>query len=183
MVSIFLFIFILGLFPYIYIFPFFFLFIAAPAAYGNSWARDLIGAAAGAYATATATLNLSHSYDLYHSLWQHWILNPRSKARDRTCILTETMLYSLLFCKVLWTPVHIYLIFCLGGRFSPHVIYPWNGFLMGLMVYLSFGLIHFGWKKILMWIFKKWLHFFRVHMYGIIYISKKVNSNSSSLYF
>ena len=35
-----------------------------------------------AYATATATLDLSHICDLCHSLQQHQILNPLSKARD-----------------------------------------------------------------------------------------------------
>jgi len=29
-----------------------------------------------AYITATATPDLSHTFDLHHSLWQHWILNP-----------------------------------------------------------------------------------------------------------
>ena len=37
-----------------------------------------------AYTTATATLDLNHVCHLHHSSWQHQILNPRSKARDRT---------------------------------------------------------------------------------------------------
>ena len=41
-----------------------------------------------AYARATATWDLSHVCDLYHIPWQHGILNPQSKARDRTCNLT-----------------------------------------------------------------------------------------------
>ena len=32
----------------------------------------------------TATWDLSRVGDLYHSLWQCWILNPMSEARDRT---------------------------------------------------------------------------------------------------
>ena len=36
--------------------------------------------------------DLSHICDLHLSSWQHWILNPLSKARDQTCILTETSL-------------------------------------------------------------------------------------------
>ena len=43
-----------------------------------------------AYATATATLDLSYICDLRHSLWQRWILNLLSEARDRTHNLTET---------------------------------------------------------------------------------------------
>ena len=35
-----------------------------------------------AYATATATPDLSCVCNLHHSLWQCWILNPLSKARD-----------------------------------------------------------------------------------------------------
>jgi len=38
-----------------------------------------------AHATATARPDLSHIYDLHHSSQQRWILNPLSKARDRTC--------------------------------------------------------------------------------------------------
>ena len=42
------------------------------------------------YATATATRNLSHVFDLHHSLWQRWILNQMSEPRDRTHILMDT---------------------------------------------------------------------------------------------
>ena len=37
-----------------------------------------------AFATATATRDLSRICDLYHSSWQHQILNPLSEAKDRT---------------------------------------------------------------------------------------------------
>ena len=43
-----------------------------------------------AYTTATVTRDLSHICNLHCSSWQHQILNPRSEARDRTHILTET---------------------------------------------------------------------------------------------
>ena len=39
------------------------------------------------YATATAMWDPSHVYDLNHSSWQCWILNPMSRARDLTWIL------------------------------------------------------------------------------------------------
>ena len=46
------------------------------------------------YTTATATQDLSRIFDLYHSLWQHQVLNPLSKeareARDHTHILVDT---------------------------------------------------------------------------------------------
>ena len=40
-----------------------------------------------AYTTPIATLDLSHICDLHHSSQQHWILNPLSRAKDRTWIL------------------------------------------------------------------------------------------------
>ena len=42
------------------------------------------------YATATATWDLSHVCSLHHRSRQHWILNPLSKARDRTHVLRDT---------------------------------------------------------------------------------------------
>ena len=35
-----------------------------------------------ACAIATATPDLIHVYNLHHSSWQRWILNPLSEARD-----------------------------------------------------------------------------------------------------
>ena len=43
-----------------------------------------------AYTTASATLDPSHVCALHHSSRQHGILNPPSRARDRTCILVDT---------------------------------------------------------------------------------------------
>ena len=40
------------------------------------------------YVTATAMPDPSRVCDLHYS-WQHWILNPLSEARDRTCVLTD----------------------------------------------------------------------------------------------
>ena len=42
------------------------------------------------YTTATAMRDLSHVCDLHHSLRQRQILNPLSKASDRTCVLMDT---------------------------------------------------------------------------------------------
>ena len=42
-----------------------------------------------AHVTATATQNPIHACDLHHRSWQHWILNPLSKARDPTRILMD----------------------------------------------------------------------------------------------
>ena len=69
---------------------FFFLFIVSPA-YGSSWVRGPIRAAAVTYATAT-TLVPNRICDLCCSLQQCWILNPLRESRDWTwpCILTET---------------------------------------------------------------------------------------------
>ena len=49
-----------------------------------------------AYPTATTTPNQSHVCHLQHrSSWQCQIPNPLSGARDRTCVLMDTMLGSL----------------------------------------------------------------------------------------
>ena len=45
-----------------------------------------------AYATARATQDPSHICDLRCSLWQCWIVNSLSEARDQTHILTENTL-------------------------------------------------------------------------------------------
>ena len=42
-----------------------------------------------AYATAIAMADVSHVCDLHNSSQQCWILNPPSKARDRTRILMD----------------------------------------------------------------------------------------------
>jgi len=42
-----------------------------------------------AYTTATAMRDPSYVCDLHHSSWQCWILNPLSKAKDRTRILMD----------------------------------------------------------------------------------------------
>uniref|UniRef100_F1ST22 Dynein axonemal heavy chain 2 n=1 Tax=Sus scrofa TaxID=9823 RepID=F1ST22_PIG len=68
---------------------FFFSFLWLPLC---SWARGQIGAAAEAYPTATETLDASH---ICCSLQQCRVLNPLSKARDRTHILTEMALENL----------------------------------------------------------------------------------------
>ena len=56
----------------------------------------------GGWTGATAA-SLHHSHSnvgskphlwLPHSSWQHWILNPRSEAKDQACVLTDTMLGS-----------------------------------------------------------------------------------------
>ena len=51
-----------------------------------------------AYTTAMATPDPSCICDLHSSLWQCWIPNPLSKARDQTCIVdTDTMSDSFFF--------------------------------------------------------------------------------------
>ena len=42
-----------------------------------------------AYTTATATWDPSHICHLHCSLWQHWILNTMTEARDWTCFLMD----------------------------------------------------------------------------------------------
>ena len=66
--------------------------MAAPAVHGISWASCQIRAVAEAYTTAIAILDLSHICNLYHSLWQHWTLNPLTEDSDQTHLLMETTL-------------------------------------------------------------------------------------------
>ena len=70
--------------------PRFFLLTTSPVAYGSSRARGQIRAAAAGYTTATAMPDLSRICDS-SLLWQRWILNLLSGARDGTCIFIETM--------------------------------------------------------------------------------------------
>ena len=66
-----------------------------------------------AYTTATATPDLSHVCDLHHSSWQHWILNPLSKARDQTRHLMVPS-WIRFCCGTMGTPKHrkLYSICC-----------------------------------------------------------------------
>ena len=68
-----------------------------------------------AYTTATATLDLSSICNPHHSSWQHRILNPLSKARDRTCNLTVTS-QTHFHCATIGTPPY------LEKRIFAHVI-------------------------------------------------------------
>ena len=58
-----------------FFFFFFFFFRTAPVAYGSSWARDQIRAAAASP---------------HHSSRQCWIPSPLNEARDQTCIARDT---------------------------------------------------------------------------------------------
>ena len=71
---------------------FFGFFRTKPVAYGSSQARGSgwIRAAAACLHHSHRTPDLSHIYDLHNSSQQQWILNPISKARDRTRILLDT---------------------------------------------------------------------------------------------
>ena len=65
-----------------------------------------------AYATATAMPDPSQVCDLHYSSWPHRILNPLSKARDRTYNLTVTSRILFFFFLVF---------FCL---FCGHMVVP-----------------------------------------------------------
>ena len=69
---------------------FLFPFRATLAAYVSAQARGRIGSTAAGLHHGHAVGDPSHVCDLGHSLWQRWILNPLSEARDRTCILMDT---------------------------------------------------------------------------------------------
>ena len=58
-------------------------------------------------AYATAPPDLSRIWDLYHRLEQRQILNPLSKARDRTRVLIDTSQIRFL-CARTGTPFYLY---------------------------------------------------------------------------
>ena len=59
-----------------------------------------------AYATATAIWDLSHIWNLHHSLGQHRTPNWLSKARDWTCILRDTS-WIQFHCATMGIPILI----------------------------------------------------------------------------
>ena len=81
---------------------------AAPAAYGDSQARGLIGAIAAGLSRATATQDPSRVCDLHHSSWQPWIPNPLSKARDQ--IRTLMVPSQIVSTAPQWELLHKFLI-------------------------------------------------------------------------
>ena len=94
----------------------FFVFTATPVAYGRSQGRQQMGTAASGCSAATAALARSRICKLHCSLWQHQILNPRSKARDRTLVLTETT--SILLVQLSSLIIQEYIHVCVCVLFS-----------------------------------------------------------------
>ena len=75
-------------FVFVFVFVFVFcLFRAIPAASGGSQVRGRIGAVASDLRQSYS--NSGSELCLQPTLQQRWILNPLSKARDRTCILMD----------------------------------------------------------------------------------------------
>ena len=87
-----------------------------------------------AYTTATATWDPSWVCNLHHSSWQCWILNPLSKARDRTYILIDTSRIHF-HCATSRTPDHPFknsselrshglFLYIISQFYFRHFIYP-----------------------------------------------------------
>ena len=68
----------------------FFFFFLGPPPWHMEVPRLGVEAELTAYAAATAMPDQNYICHLHHSSGQPWILNPLSKARDRTCILMDT---------------------------------------------------------------------------------------------
>ena len=71
----------------VYLLFFFCLFRAVPTAYGGSQGRDQIGAAATDLCHSHSNMGSELHLQPTRSSQQRRILNPLSKARDRTCVL------------------------------------------------------------------------------------------------
>ena len=78
----------LGTWRRILLWVFFCFLRAAPAECGDSQARGWIRATAASL-HQSRQLGIWAGSDLHHSSWQCRILNPLSKARDRTCVLMD----------------------------------------------------------------------------------------------
>ena len=65
-------------------------FRATRMVYGSSQSRVESELQLPAYTTATAMWDWSLICNPHYSSWQHWIPDPLSKARDRTCFLMDT---------------------------------------------------------------------------------------------
>ena len=91
-------------------FFFFFFFRAAPTAYGNSQTRGQIRAAATGLHHSHSNENPSHVFNLCHSSWWRWTLNPLSGTRDQTWVFMDTSWVHyhwewelLISCFFMWT--------------------------------------------------------------------------------
>ena len=84
-----------------------------------------------AYTTTTAMQDLSHVYNLHHSSWQCWILNPLSEARDwtRNLMVPSRIRFH---CTTTGTPIFIF--------FNP--FFYW---VVGLFYYVEMYFLNFFW--------------------------------------
>ena len=112
-----------------FILSYFLLFRVTPAAYGSTQARGWIGAAAFVgYAAAIAMWDPGWVCNIYHNSQQHRILNPLSKARDWTWILTDIRF--LTYWASMGTPGQGFL-----GMCSLHEIHQ-------MLTFCCYGMLH-----------------------------------------
>ena len=81
------------------------------------------------YTTATAMPDPSHVCNLCHSSRQYWILNPLSKARERTRVLMAVNL-ACLHCATTGTPPSF---LRLLTSYTPHFVYFIHQWTLGLL--------------------------------------------------
>ena len=96
-----------------------------------------------AYTTDIAIPDPSHICDLHSRLWQCWILNLLSKARDQTCIFMDTSQVLTCWATVGIPMYHIFLIHSsvsgLLGCF--HILAIVNSATMNIQVHVSFWIV------------------------------------------
>ena len=97
-----------------FFFPFFRGEGATPTANGGSQARGQIALKLQAYATATVMPDPRHICNLHHSSQQRQILSPLSRARDRTCFLTDASQIHFRWATT-GTPIEVFLMLRKGA--------------------------------------------------------------------
>ena len=107
-------------FSYFYFYFLFFVFLGP-----HPWHMDVPKLYLLACATATATPHPSHVFNLHHHSWQQRLLNPLSKARDRTCILMDTSQIHFRWATM-GTPLFLFLMWLLKKL----KLYTWLKFVL-----------------------------------------------------
>ena len=91
--------------------------------YRGAQARGQIGATATGLHHSHSTPDLSHIWELHHSSWHGWILNPLNRARDWTHILMDTS--QIYYHWVTMGTPRVFYVFTHSIWLSGKISFPW----------------------------------------------------------